>query len=151
MKDFLLRREYRRRRPGPPDPEGEDGLPGPIGSIGPEGPQGLQGIQGSQGNTGSQEPQGAPGQDMTTDKYEGTSNGSGLFTVTFSVAKPSIPHLIVNLPGAAANVDFTITSVSTTGFTILVFSRASLTVLGINLLSFATTVVSGQSVKVTCL
>lgn len=81
--------------------------------------------------------------------YSGTTNGSGNYTVTYSTPFASTPDLNPKLlPGADTETNFRITSESATGFTINTYRRSSLTVLGINLLSFATAAAAGVSVRV---
>lgn len=82
-----------------------------------------------------------------TETYSGTTDASGNWTVVFPIAFPSTPNIqpvLVNPSNAAV---FTLTASSASGFTVNVGIRASLTVLGISLLSFAVTPVSGQAVN----
>lgn len=81
--------------------------------------------------------------------YSGTTNGSGAYTVTFAApyaAAPAIAAVITNQ--SATNQYLRVSSISTTGFTINVYSRSTLTVLGIDLLSAAAANVSGATVDV---
>lgn len=81
--------------------------------------------------------------------YSGTTNSSGNYTVTFSSSFGVAPNIQSNITNqSASNQTIRVTSVSTTGFTINVFSRATLTVLGVDLLSSAVTNVNGATVDV---
>lgn len=80
--------------------------------------------------------------------YSGTTDGSGNYTVAYSAAFGATPNVQPVIVNATDSQFFKLTSSNTTGFTVQVRERASLTVLGINLLSFATTAVSGASVRV---
>lgn len=85
----------------------------------------------------------------TTATYNGNTNASGDYTVTFPATKAQIPHVNPSLyPTNNAAMICRLTAVSTTGFTVKVEQRSSLNVLGIDLLSFAVTNVSGQPVRV---
>src|ERR1700749_1115121 len=83
------------------------------------------------------------------ENYSGTSNASGLYTVTFPTPYGTAPNIQPSLPNQAnTNVFVKINSVTTTGFTINVFQRNSVNLLGIDVLLFATSNVSGASVDV---
>lgn len=80
--------------------------------------------------------------------YAGTSDGSGNWTVTFPTPFPSTPHINpVLFPTTDTETQCLLTSVSPSGFTCKVFVRNLLTVLGINLLSFAVSPVIGATIK----
>lgn len=55
--------------------------------------------------------------------YSGTTNGSGVYTVTFGTAYAAAPNIQANLIGGADNQNLRITAVSTTGFTVLARTR----------------------------
>lgn len=55
--------------------------------------------------------------------YSGTTNASGNYTVTFSTAYSVAPNVQANIIGATDTQNIRITSVSTTGFTVLVRNR----------------------------
>lgn len=81
--------------------------------------------------------------------YSGTTNASGVYTVTFSSAFGAAPNIQASMTNqSAVNQYLRISAVSTTGFTINVFSRSTLTVLGIDLLSSAVTNVNAVPVDV---
>jgi len=81
--------------------------------------------------------------------YSGTTNASGAYTVVFAVAFSVAPNIQASVTNQViANRFVRVTSVSTTGFTINVFDRSSLTVLTLDLLAFATTNAVGATVDV---
>lgn len=55
--------------------------------------------------------------------YSGTTNASGLFTVTFGTAYASTPNIQANIINGSDTQNIRTTSVSTTGFTVLVRNR----------------------------
>ncbi len=75
--------------------------------------------------------------------YSGTSNGSGNYTVTFGTAFAVAPNIQANVVNGTDTQTVRITSVSTTGFTVLVRNRTD--VLGL-LPSYSN--VSGAAVDV---
>lgn len=77
--------------------------------------------------------------------YTGTSDGSGNYTVTFGTSFGAAPNIQANVVGGTTEQMSRIVSVSTTGFTVNVFQRATVLSLA---LSVATTPVSGASVDV---
>jgi hypothetical protein len=81
--------------------------------------------------------------------YSGTSNASGVYTVTFAQAYSVAPNIQANIVNQSATNQFIrITSISTTGFTVNVFQRNSINLLGTDVLLFSTANVSGASVDV---
>lgn len=92
---------------------------------------------------------GAPAAGKRIDSYSGSTNSSGTYTVTFSSSFSAAPNVQVNIPNQSSTNQFIrVSSVNTTGCTIQVYARATLTVLGIDLLSAGTTNVNGASVDV---
>lgn len=79
--------------------------------------------------------------------YSGSSNASGNYTVTFGAAYGAAPNIQAQLVGGT-DMQGTTSTVSTTGFTIHAWQRSALTVLGINLLSSASTNLSGGAIDV---
>jgi len=81
--------------------------------------------------------------------YSGTSDSSGAYTVTFANSFVVAPAVNPSLPNQS-NTDhfYRITSVSTTGFTINVYSRTPVTVLGISLLPGNIANVVGDAIDV---
>jgi len=59
---------------------GTQGIQGPRGTDGAVGPKGDTGIQGLKGDTGSK---GDPGQPRRVERFTGTTNASGLVTITY--------------------------------------------------------------------
>lgn len=55
--------------------------------------------------------------------YSGTTNASGVFTATFPVAYSVAPNIQANIINGADNQNIRITSVTTTGFTVLARTR----------------------------
>jgi len=58
-----------------------------------------------------------------TEPYSGTTNGSGVYAVTFSVAYSVAPNIQANIIGGTNTNIIKITSVTTTGFTVTVVNR----------------------------
>jgi len=81
--------------------------------------------------------------------YSGTTNASGVYTVTFATPYAVAPNIQANMVNQSATNQFLrISAISTTGFTVNTFARASLTVLGLELLAAATVVVPSAPVDV---
>jgi hypothetical protein len=80
--------------------------------------------------------------------YLGSTDGSGNYTVTYSPAFSTTPDVQPQLQAGTASQIVRITASSTTGFTVNVTNRSSVTLLGFDLLLASTTVVSGSSVGV---
>jgi len=83
-----------------------------------------------------------------TETYLGTTNASGDYTVTYSTAFSVTPDIQPQLQSGTPAQVVRITSSTTTGFTVNVTNRASVVILGIEVLLAATTPVSGASVGV---
>lgn len=81
-------------------------------------------------------------QNKRMEMYSGTTNGSGIYTITYSTPFVN-PMIIPVLIGQDSQTSSRVTSNSTGGFSIIVEQRALLTVLGINLLSFGVTAMAG--------
>lgn len=80
--------------------------------------------------------------------YTGTSDASGNWTVTFPVAKLTIPHVNPQLyPPTNSFMICRLTSVSLTGFTVKIETRTTLNVVGIDLLSSAATNLASQPIR----
>lgn len=79
--------------------------------------------------------------------YSGTTNASGVYSVTFGTPYSVAPNIQANIVGGTANQIITMT-VSTTGFTCTVVQRNSVTLLTIEVLLAATVPVNGGSVDV---
>lgn len=81
--------------------------------------------------------------------YSGTSDANGAYSATFSPAFSVAPNIQANITNQSATNQFLrVTSVTTTGFTVNVFQRASLTVLGLELIAASVTNVSGAAIDV---
>lgn len=80
--------------------------------------------------------------------FVGTTDGSGNYTVTYSVAYSTTPDVQPQLQAGTPSQVVRITASSTTGFTVNVTNRTSANLLGIDVLLATTTVVSGASVGV---
>lgn len=79
--------------------------------------------------------------------YSGTTNASGQITVTYGTAYPTAP--IVQPPApAAANQVWTMVSSTTTGFTLQLNQRNTVTLLSIEVLLGATVPVAGTTAKI---
>lgn len=79
--------------------------------------------------------------------YSGTTDANGQYTVTFGTAYSVAPNIQVQIVGGSANQVATCT-VSTTGFTVTVYQRNTVTLLGSEVLLASTTVASGVDVDV---
>jgi len=77
--------------------------------------------------------------------YTGTTNGAGLFNITFPVAYAATPSIQANIIGGTDQYQCRVISISTTAFSVLVYQRVSVLTLA---LSIATTPVSGATVDV---
>lgn len=87
--------------------------------------------------------------DKRQETYSGTTNASGVYTVTFATPYSVAPNIQANIVNQSNTNQFLrVTSVSTTGFTVNAFARASISVLGLDLLAFATTNVNGAAIDV---
>lgn len=80
--------------------------------------------------------------------YSGVSDASGNYTVLFSTPFNVAPNIQTQVVNGTHNISLRVSSVSTTGFTVSVGTRASLAVLGLSVLSFDVTVASGVSIDV---
>lgn len=80
--------------------------------------------------------------------YAGSTDGSGNYTVTYSTPFSTVPDVQPQIQSGTPSQVVRITSSTTTGFTVQVTNRASVSLLGIEVLLASTTPVSGSSVGV---
>lgn len=81
--------------------------------------------------------------------YEGTTDGSGNYTVTFAVAFIATPHVDpVCCPTADPITRVRVTVRSTTGFTVHTEKNATVNLLGIDILGIGTVTVATVPVSV---
>lgn len=81
--------------------------------------------------------------------YSGTTNSSGEYTITFPTPYSIEPNIQISIPNQSVTNYFTrVSSVSTTGCTIHVYQRSTVTILGAEVLLATTTNVSGINVDV---
>jgi len=80
--------------------------------------------------------------------FSGTTNGSGNYTVTFANAYSVAPNIQANIVGGTALQRSIITSITTTGFTVIVVSQNTNTLLGIINLVSSTSIVTGANIDV---
>lgn len=120
--------------------QGPQGVPGPKGDIGALGPQGIPGVQGlkgldgatgpqgPKGDTGSQGPKGDAGTPKRVERFSGTTNASGVASITFSPAFTSIPDVdVIEAWSGERMISGATLTVTTTGCTVQVMtSRATL-------------------------
>lgn len=85
---------------------------------------------------------------LRIETFLGTTDGSGNYTVTYSTPYASVPDVQPQLQSGTPSQVVRITSSTTTGFTVQVTNRASVNLLGFEILLAATTPVSGSSVSV---
>lgn len=83
------------------------------------------------------------------ERYSGTTDASGNYTVTFATSYPVAPNIQASISNqSTTNQTIRVSSVTTTGFTVNVYQRSAVTLLGIEVLLAATTNVSGATVDV---
>lgn len=82
------------------------------------------------------------------DTYLGTTNASGDYSVTYAVPFNSTPDVQPQLQAGTPSQEVRITSSTINGFTVKVTNRASVNLLGVDVLLAATTNVNGASVGV---
>lgn len=124
--------------------KGDTGLTGAAGAVGA---QGIQGIAGTKGDTGNTGPQGPSGVSKRLEQYIGTTDANGLYTVIYPTpfsARPSIQPE----PPLVANQVWVVVSSSSTGFSLRLTQRSSVTLLGLEVLLAATTNVSAAPARV---
>src|SRR6478736_6367550 len=80
--------------------------------------------------------------------YSGTTNSSGIYTVTFGTSYSVAPNIQARVVGGNSNQVIIINSISTTGFTVTVVERQTSTLLGIVILQNTTVNVNGASIDV---
>lgn len=140
--------------PDPAGPQGQQGAQGPIGqtgatgSVGATGAAGTNGANGAVGATGATGATGPAGATKRIDTYDGVTDANGLFTVTYPTAFPVTPSVQPTPPLDASYSWITITSTAS-GFSLRLIARASLTVVGVQLLAATFTNVSGATVRAT--
>lgn len=81
--------------------------------------------------------------------YSGNTDGSGNYSITFTdsfTVVPGISTSVIN--NSTTNRFIRVTSISRTAFTVNVYQRNSITILGAEVLLSATSTVSGASVNV---
>lgn len=125
---------------GPAGPTGATGAKGDTGATGAVGPAGATGAAGAKGDTGAAGAVGATGAAGATgatgaagtprrvETYSGTSNASGVGTITFSPAFAAVPTVIPQQTWVSGQmVSPGVTAVTTTGCTLAVMrSKATL-------------------------
>lgn len=79
--------------------------------------------------------------------FSGTTNASGVYTVTFATAYAVAPNIQANIVGGTSNQVVTMT-VTTTGFTCTVVQRSAVTLLTVEVLLAATTPVNNANLHV---
>jgi len=81
--------------------------------------------------------------------YSGTTNSSGVYTVTFGTSYSVVPNIQASIINQSSTDQFLrISAISTTGFTINVFERVPTTLLGISLLPGSVANVNGAEVNI---
>lgn len=86
-------------------------------------------------------------QNKRMEMYSGTTNGSGIYSINYSTPFVT-PMIIPVLVGQDAQTSYRVTTNGASGFSLVVEQRSVLTVLSLNVLSFATTVMSGITCNV---
>lgn len=80
--------------------------------------------------------------------FQGTTNASGVYQVTFANTYTLVPHVNPVMINNAANYIMTLTNVTTTGCTVTILQRSAVTLLAVEVLLAATVPVSGATVGV---
>lgn len=80
--------------------------------------------------------------------FEGVTNASGEFTVVFPTAFPQNPRVFASIIATGNSYTFSFTSRTTTGCTVRVQERLSVSVLGIGVALFASSPVQGVTVNI---
>lgn len=141
---------------GPVGPKGDAGAQGAQGLTGPAGPtgatgatgaQGLRGLQGIQGVQGPTGPQGPSGISKRIETYTGTTNASGQIIVTYPTAFSAVPNVQPPPPALASQV-WTMVASTTTGFTLQLNQRNTVTLLNIEVLLGATVPVANSAAQI---
>lgn len=112
------------------------------------GPQGDRGETGSKGDKGDP---GDPGVTIRIERLTLTSDGSGTVSATYSPAFETTPNVHLELLSTNNRNIVRLTATSASGFTAIVEQRGQtlLSLLGLDILTAATTAVSGASVRAT--
>lgn len=112
-------------------------------------PTPLQGIQGVQGVQGIQGIQGNPGVDAKRiDSYSGTTDATGLLTITYTSAFPVTPAVHVEAPSSSNQVWVKVAS-TTTGCSFRLVQRNAVTLLSLEVLLAGTVNVVGAAGRIT--
>lgn len=86
-----------------------------------------------------------------SETYSGVTDASGNFSVVYSTPFPAVPHVTPVIIGGTPSQVARVTASTTSGCTINVTNRASVTLLAIEVLLAATTPVAGAAVSVSVL
>lgn len=142
--------------PGPQGPIGLTGTTGPQGAKGDTGAQGIQGATGLTGTAGAQGiqgiqgpvgPQGPSGISKRIETYTGTTSAAGQIVVTYPTAFSQVPN-VQPPPTALASQVWTLLSSTTTGFTLQLNQRNTVTLLSVEVLLGATVPVVGSAAQI---
>lgn len=79
------------------------------------------------------------------ESFEGVTDAAGVWTVLFVTPFTAVPHLTAELVNPDVNTSFRVTALTVTGFSLHVFRRTVINVLGFQLPSFVVQNVAGQS------
>lgn len=123
---------------GPAGPAGVQGIQGATGATGNKGDTGSTGIQGLQGVPGPTGPAGPSGVSKRLEQYIGVTDANGLYTVVYPTPFASRPSIQPE-PPLAPNQVWTLVTSTATGFSVRLTQRASVTLLGLEVLLAATT------------
>lgn len=80
--------------------------------------------------------------------YSGTTDASGLYTVAYAQSFSTVPVVTASIRAGLSTQQHRISASSTTGFTIHVYQRDSVNILGSDVLLSSTANVSGATVDV---
>lgn len=119
---------------GPKGDKGDTGDTGPQGNQGVQGPSGTNGTNGTNGSSSNviagsgiavtgTFPNFVVSRSKKQETFSGITNASGQYTVTFGTTYSVAPNIQANLINGADNQNIRITSITTTGFTVLARTR----------------------------
>jgi hypothetical protein len=110
-------------------------------------PRKMRGARGLPGANGANGTNGTNGISKRIEAYTGTTDANGLYTVTYPVAFSAIPNVQPE-PPSVANYTWIKVSSTTAGFSLRLIQRASLTVLGLEVLAATFTNVPAIAARV---
>lgn len=80
--------------------------------------------------------------------YSGTTNGSGVYSVTYGTAYASTPKVVAQIRGGSIGQNCVLTSSTTSGFSVSAYEYDQTSILGITVFEVTTTPVTGATIDV---